>query len=919
MARCPHCDHPLAAGAKFCPECGCSFLATSVPAGDADRTTPVAPLADDRTTPVGPPSSALSVAAGFGQGQFVPGTVLAERFRVLALAGRGGMGEVYRADDLKLGQPIALKFLPPGLDRDPDRLERFLGEVRTARQVTHPNVCRVYDIGEFDGRHYLSMEFVDGEDLASLLRRIGRLPEDRATEIARQLCGGLQAAHAQGILHRDLKPANVMIDGRGQVKITDFGLAALEHEVKDTEIRSGTPDYMAPEQLGGEEVTVQSDIYALGLVLYELYTGKRAFASQRRRGDGESSAPMTPSTHVHGMSPAVEQTILRCLEEDPRERPGSATMVAAALPGGDPIAAALAAGETPSPELLAEVGERDGIGVGRALLLAAVILGLFGASTWWAGSMSMLHYLPLDKRPEVLIDRAQTILAELGYPEDVYQDPVDQAWGLFRWESVFDELRAELPEEGWEVLRSRPDAASFWYRQSPAMIRPDATGGDPTYLQRSVELTNPPNITAGEVGVTLDLAGNLRRLEVVPKRQSTRDEPEPDWAPLFEFANLDPERFESIRPTYQRFHTPDVRRAWKGTRAELPDVVWQVDVGSFEGRPSLFNIATPASLSDLAKDPVRTTTSLASHVGRGLEPLLTLVVLFSSIVFAARHSRRGAVDRRGAVRFGFVVMLIYMAAEALSSHLAMSPIWYESVWPILVAGMVVGAAVWAIYLAAEPIGRRVWPHLFVSLSRLLSPARISWQDPGIGTSVLVGLLFGVIRFTLSAPVRRSIEGRLAGTPPLLWQDLNALRGDAAALAELLGAIMGGIEAIFFLATLVVARALLKKTGLAVAATLLLWPFMGGTGFSNWGNYAFAVAFGSLTMFVLLRWGALALFVMTMTTNVTWLARSTDLSAWHSRPAVLAVWFIVLLTAYGTWAAIGRRRGGDGAASPAAER
>ena len=169
----------------------------------------------------------MSSSEAIDHGRFAPGDLVAERYRIVGLLGRGGMGEVYRADDLRLGQPVALKFLPATLARDPMQLARFHAEVRLARQVSHPNVCRVYDIGEADGRHFLSMEYVDGEDLASLLRRIGRLPQDKAVEIARQLCAGLAAAHERGVLHRDLKPANVMLDGRGQVRITDFGLAAL--------------------------------------------------------------------------------------------------------------------------------------------------------------------------------------------------------------------------------------------------------------------------------------------------------------------------------------------------------------------------------------------------------------------------------------------------------------------------------------------------------------------------------------------------------------------------------------------------------------------------------------------------------------------------------------------------------------------
>ena len=158
-------------------------------------------------------SQSHSSSSGIEEGRFPPGTVLAGRYRVLGLLGRGGMGEVYRADDLKLGQPVALKFLPESAARNPDRLARFHSEVRIARQVSHPNVCRVYDIGEIDGAAFLSMEYVDGEDLGSLLRRIGRLPGDKALEIARKLCAGLAAAHDKGVLHRDLKPANIMLDG----------------------------------------------------------------------------------------------------------------------------------------------------------------------------------------------------------------------------------------------------------------------------------------------------------------------------------------------------------------------------------------------------------------------------------------------------------------------------------------------------------------------------------------------------------------------------------------------------------------------------------------------------------------------------------------------------------------------------------
>ena len=260
--QCATCLADIPGKSAFCPTCGASVAGSG---------TPTFTTAPER---VRPPST-----DPIDDSRFIPGTMLAGRYRIVALIGRGGMGEVYRAEDLKLGQPVALKFLPDGMANHSDRLARFHQEVRVARQVSHPNVCRVYDIGEADGQHFLSMEYVDGEDLASLLRRIGRLPAAKATELARQVCAGLAAAHDRGVLHRDLKPANVLIDGRGRARIADFGLAGFAEERRDGQGIAGTPGYMAPEQYAGKGTSTRSDIYALGLVLYELFTGKPALAA----------------------------------------------------------------------------------------------------------------------------------------------------------------------------------------------------------------------------------------------------------------------------------------------------------------------------------------------------------------------------------------------------------------------------------------------------------------------------------------------------------------------------------------------------------------------------------------------------------------------------------------------------------------
>src|SRR5215469_12209159 len=298
MPRCPSCSREYRGSGRFCSWCAAPLTVTSVETevlGAAVASSP-----------------SLTSSGSVDEGRFVPGTMVAGRYRVAGLLGRGGMGEVYRATDLTLGQAVALKFLPEAASSDERALVRFYNEVRMARQVTHPNVCRVYDIGQVQGMHYISMEFVDGEDLGSLLRRIGRLPVDKAVETARKICAGLSAAHEKGVLHRDLKPANVMIDGRGQVIIMDFGLAGLAGQLQG-DVRSGTPAYMAPEQLAGTDVTVKSDIYALGLLLYEIFTGKRAFDAaslMELMQMQERAAPASITSVAKDLDPAVERLVL---------------------------------------------------------------------------------------------------------------------------------------------------------------------------------------------------------------------------------------------------------------------------------------------------------------------------------------------------------------------------------------------------------------------------------------------------------------------------------------------------------------------------------------------------------------------------------------------------------------------------------
>lgn len=263
-------------------------------------------------------------------GRFTPGTVLLERYHMINLIGKGGMGEVYRAYDAVLGDFVALKFLPSKANLEPGVLEPFLSEVRLARQIHHDNVCCVYDIGDFEGEPFISMEYVDGENLASLLHRVGRLPIEKALSVTEQLCAGLNAAHERGVLHRDLKPSNIMLDREGCVRIMDFGLAILETDAEQQDHIVGTPCYMAPEQWSGGDLSACTDLYALGLILYEVFSGEKVGPVEIRAG--EWKPPQPPSAHVPGIHPMIESAILKCLNKDPEGRPKSASSVMHELP-----------------------------------------------------------------------------------------------------------------------------------------------------------------------------------------------------------------------------------------------------------------------------------------------------------------------------------------------------------------------------------------------------------------------------------------------------------------------------------------------------------------------------------------------------------------------------------------------------------
>ncbi len=267
-----------------------------------------------------------------------PGALFDSRYEILGSLGQGGMGIVYKARDRSLDEIVAIKILRPDFAQDPRMAERFKSEIRLARRVRHPNVCAIHDYGEDHGLLYISMEYVEGVDLKRVLREHGAFPPEEAYPVAIQIAEGLQAVHDAGIIHRDLKAPNIMSDGAGHTRLMDFGIAKREGEGTRTATGHivGTPEYMSPEQAQGHRVDFRSDIYALGIVVYEIFTGRVPF-----RGETPIS---TILKHLHDPPPleppeglaipaAVRAVLGRCLAKDPAERFASAREVAEALRG----------------------------------------------------------------------------------------------------------------------------------------------------------------------------------------------------------------------------------------------------------------------------------------------------------------------------------------------------------------------------------------------------------------------------------------------------------------------------------------------------------------------------------------------------------------------------------------------------------
>ena len=812
-----------------------------------------APVQSQTATVVIPAATSLPASSSADEGRFVPGTLVAGRYRIVSLLGRGGMGEVYRATDLTLSQPVALKFLP---DSGPDHqraLERFHSEVRIARQVSHPNVCRVYDVGEADGMPYISMEYVDGEDLASLLQRIGRLPVDKALEIARKICAGVAAAHDKGVIHRDLKPANIMLDRRGNVVVMDFGLAAVADQLRGAEARSGTPAYMAPEQLRGEQVTAKSDIYALGMVLYEIFTGKRAYdaATMAELIRLQESAQITSMSSIAAeIDPAVEKAIRRCLDPDPARRPATALSVAAALPGGDPLAAALAAGETPSPELVAASGKTEGLPLKRSLPLVLGLAALIIAVPFARTNVELHSFVPFELSPDALAAKVREYAVAFGYTAL----PADKKYNLhWDWDAIAD---------AHKHIKNAADARR-WYQAEPPMRLGYRESPLPLVALPDGEVTEnrPAPIISGMIEAWINSKGELRFFHAVPPELDRSTPARPvDVQAISRAIGFDISQWPETTPKFTPHYAFDWQKAWKGQHPTLHTDL-TVQAAAWRGKITDLQVLWPWSKpwrepQSYTRDWRQSARMLVVNVVYGL------VFLFSAFV-AARNLRAGRGDRRGAWRLSAAYFILMGAAWMCAAHWVVD-ISMIGIFVVNASDWFTSAAlIWLLYIALEPAVRARWPHAILTWSRVLAGR---WQDAQVAADLLYGALVGLIvaAFFLAANWLDVWQGSV-DTSTAEDVGVSARYFVAHVLGKARNAAEFGLIVVFAIFCF---RAVFRKDWIASVAAAVLFTLMEGSVWrGNLVNFAFFLIIFALLAFVLLRLGLVSTMVAIFFANV----------------------------------------------------
>ncbi len=874
------------------------------------------PAAAAATPPSGTPA-ASGLPEEFGEEicPLRPGERCGGRYRMIEKIGAGGMGEVWKARDEAIDQVVALKFLGgPFLESEGRGVEVLRNEVRLARKVTHPNVCRVHDLGQVADKTFLSMEFIDGEPLDSLLKRVGRPAPEVCRKIARQLTAGLQAAHEQGVLHRDLKPANVMIDGNGDVRITDFGIAGIADEQDAAQGSSGTPGYMAPELFAGGTASIQSDLWSLGAVLHELFTGQRLMkaGSMTELLKKHRQPVEPPSRYVREVDAELDTLIVDLLARDPARRPKSALVVLGRLTGEDLLAEALRSGKTPSPELVAASTGSEKRCVRTVVGLFTLLLVSLAAAFWFEPHVKLVGQVELPESGPVLASMARRHLRALGVAEEDQR----RAWGFDINTGLIGKLGRSEAQDRFAPIRdpgARTQAIDFWYRTSPDPLVPQHLSGVVTW-------SDPPFHDIGMVRLRLDPRGRLFELDVVPRalmpprEQGETQKPIPDKMPAaqpspaevldaaFESAGLDRSEFRSVTPEFLPLVFADEREAWtnepdeKETGAD-PNQQRKGPFVRLELARLQHEVVGLRVIEIQHRDLSGYVTERKGSGNSGPLEMLRALLLVLAVFMAFKAWKNGRADIVGARKLAFAVFGLVLLVTLLTGNHSADLGAEGRLWLRGMARALLVSIQYAIfYMALEPHVRRIWPETMVSWARLLQGR---FTDRAVAYSVLGGVTLGTGCAALLMAARDSSRLLEASpTYPLVVRDraLEVLHGATHSVGAILEIVAYYADLGMALALgLVLLRYLLRSrwaAGIAMAL-LLCGGWMRMIPEFSWVALTTVGIASVLAVVVAVRIGLLALMIGLFTFRVvTAFPLRADLDHWLAGATILATALIL---------------------------
>lgn len=780
--------------------------------------------------------TAVALARSRDWRRLAPGTIIGDRFQIVRYLGRGGAGEVYRARDLKLGDYVALKTVSELAQRD-----ILIQEVKQARKVTHPNVCRVHDFVETPESAFLSMEYVEGEDLQQLISRVGKLDNDVVARLFQDICLGLAAAHRTGLIHRDLKPSNILINEAGSALVSDFGIAVDFGFNEQGVLGPGTPAYMAPEQALKQEVSVRSDIYSLGLILYAMLTGETLLPEDSvgvRRFHLEQDA--LQKLNGQNLDDEWARILTLCLAKAPMSRPGAVENIIAELPGAtDPLASALLAKRTPSPILVMASGGSPGLSRRSVVVWSSVAMVALVGRLALDGSMHILTLRPWPLTEAELLGRAVESL-----------DALAPGSSTNYWRSTI--LLDTSTLESFEP--DGAEAALSWVRD-----------GVPSYAYFRTSFSKAPigpnGLSRGGVS-TVDLSpeGHLIRFK------KTYDESEESSAPIkdvvsegeiFSLTGLNMEGFErSVGEEVAGQPVSAESQSWRSIGSDSPVV--SVSIRREEGRVNSFSVAANEVDEPLQPNPF----VFGEEVNAVIVLLATPIAFFNQI--------RGRTDLRGAgtlmVTLGILALMlgVFEEFQHWASDRSLSFIVLLENLSVRLFGSLI------LFLACEPFIRRRWPELLVTSTRLLHGRLL---DPRVGRDVFVGIVFCLICYfvvavsawldawSLDLPI---VSGPLE--PGSLF-DLSSLSGlGRSAMTRILFPGVWTAQWVFLLA-LVYAMTRRKWVCLCFFGTLYPFLIHAAYGVAVVSPSTASMIMIALGLFWLIsRYGALALLCFTITAS-----------------------------------------------------